>query len=126
QGFALFGAAAEYKRITAFEPHDREPAPGPLDQQRVDLALRQSRSTTVRALPHEHSLCSGRRFGQQRWRDEAIVHDHVGRSQDLESLRGDQTGVARPGADKIIVSSGTVREWKSDSVLLMWWRLNGT
>ena len=88
----LLAAAAVDEGIAALETHDVEPRAAELDEQRVDLVLRQARTADDERLVG--------RLGDELRRDEAVVDEHVACAHALEPLHRDEAGIARAGADE--------------------------
>ena len=89
----LLAAAAEDERVAALEPDDIQARVAVLDEQRVDLGLAERR-------PRDEQRV-GRRLGDELGRDEHVVDEHVAGAEELEPAGGDQTGIARAGADEV-------------------------
>ena len=70
-----------------------------VDEQRVDLGLRVRR--VPRALAHVDQLGVRACLVQQLGADQAVVHDDVGRPEQLEPARGDEPGIAGAAADEV-------------------------
>src|SRR5439155_14959472 len=88
----LLPAAAEEERVAALESHDVVSATAERDEQLVDLLLLE----TVSLDPQ----CVGGRLVDELGSDEAVVDDHVARTDALEALDRDQPGIAWTGADE--------------------------
>ncbi len=97
EGLGLLAAPAEDERVTPLEPHDRPAGAAQLDEPGVDLGLGRR---CPRGLPHVDQLGTGRGQLQQLAGDEPVVDHHVGPSEQVGPTAGEQTGVARSGADQ--------------------------
>ncbi len=80
--------------VAALEPHHAPPGPSPLDEQRVDVALRPRGAAG--ALAHLDDLDA---LGQVDDGREPVAHDDVGGGQQAPRADGEQPGVARAAAD---------------------------
>ncbi len=98
----LLASPSEHKRVAAFQPHDRRPGAGPLDQQSVNLVLRQR--VVGRLFAGVDVLGALRRQVQEARRDEVVIHDHVGAREAVTAAKGQKARVAGPGADQIDAS----------------------
>src|SRR5262249_43786148 len=90
--------APEDRRIAALQPDDALAAPGPVDQQPVDVALTDARAAG--RLAHVDDRRPAADLVQQLARDQPVVQDHVGLPQATQALQGDELGIARAGADE--------------------------
>ncbi len=78
---------AEHTGVAALQAHHLPTGAHLLDQQLVDRGLRQDMA--IRPFADEAQLGVGRRFVQQRGRDQAIVEDQVGLAQHVQATDGD-------------------------------------
>ena len=104
QRFRLFAAAAEHERVAALEADHAPAGAGRLDHLQMDAgdALGMAAGQLIDA----DQLRLFRRVFQQTGGHETVVQNQIGLGQALDGAEGEQTGVARPGADQ-----GDGRRW---------------
>src|SRR5262249_8360233 len=88
----LLAAAPEHERVAALQPHDLEPFPAELDEQRVQLGL-----AHVLARDHERILGG---LVHELGGDQDVVDERVAGPDEIEPFRRDQPRVAGAGADE--------------------------
>src|SRR5205807_4292319 len=115
----LLAAAAEDERVAALQPDDA-PAPATqLDQQVVDLLLRQR--MPVRLLARIDSLGFRGREGDDTGVGQAVVHERVAALQQLTAANREQAGIARTGPDQVDRHAATHdRMWSRPSSCQAW------
>ena len=93
----FFGGAAKEERVAPFEADDNRMLRGGVDEERVDVGLREE--TEAGALADVDTLCGGRDEGEDFGADEGIVEDNVGGLKQARGLPGEEIGIARASTD---------------------------
>ena len=98
----FFGGAAEEERVTTFEADDDFVARGGVNEERVDVGLREE--AEAGALADVDALGGGGDEREDLRADERIVEDDVGGLQEAQRFDGEEIGVTGAGADEIDVA----------------------
>ena len=99
QGFGLFPAPPEQKRISALQAHDFEAALAAIDEQRADLFLRES--VVGFFLAYVKAFGGGGRQIQQFLRSQMIVENCVRLFEQPLRLDGDEFRISWSSADQV-------------------------
>src|SRR5439155_6316856 len=91
--------AREHERVAALEPHHLQTGLALLDEQRVDVVLRDA--WPPRRLAHADALRAWRGEVEQARHGEAVVDDDVGPGEDLRATDRQQPGITWPRADQV-------------------------
>ena len=110
----FLAAAAEDHRIAAFEAHHGFSGFGFLDDERVDLVLRDR--VILGAFAHVDFFAAGLGPLQERGVAQGVVNEHVGAFDEFLGAQRDKTEIAGTGAYEITDSGlAHVRDWKRAS-----------
>ena len=104
QRFDFLAAAAEQKRVAALEAHDVASVQRFAHDQGFDLALRHG--VTAAFLAHVDAARGAGHQRQHAVADEAVEDHDFGAFQNFASAAGEQTGIARTGADEPDLTDG--------------------
>ncbi len=99
----LLAAAPEHERIAALQAQHGAPGQGVADHQLLGLLLGHRGAAAL--LAHEDELGAGAGAVERGGSDEPVVEDHVGAGDQLQRPRGQQPGIAGPGADEVHASA---------------------
>ena len=95
----FLSAAAEEIRIPSLEPHNLKPLKRKPDQLRTDFLLRRAMMTGP--LAHVDSLCTFRRFIQQRLINQIIIHKRIAALNEPKASHGNQICAAAARANQV-------------------------
>src|SRR5207244_13264457 len=98
---ALLRTPAHHERVPSFQAHHDTAASRCLDQQDVDLLLRQRMAFPSRPLADKDPLRPWRRLLQQIRMHQPIVYHDLGRPQSLEPAPRDQARIPRSRTDDV-------------------------
>ena len=98
QGLRLLAATAKDEGVAAFQAHYPQSGARVADEQVMNFALRDLRRASAFA---DADLCRVLADeGADVVRNQRVVENHIRRLQGLQGVKGEQSGIARPGADQ--------------------------